>query len=181
VAWIDYSIPYDKRDKATHRFTIADTRGPLALTVPIVKPDYSRAPSWDDVMISTHGEWWNKHLTSLESAYGRTPFFEFYIDRLRPFFSRETAQNFGTVTRLSRAANSAVCQILGLPEPSAASPSATMEINDLVGAPLEGPSVEYHQIRADSLGWIPGMSVLDLIFNMGPESPLILKKIIDAI
>ena len=37
--------------------------------------------------------------------------------------------------------------------------------------------VEYYQLRADRLGFRPGQSILDLIFNLGPESPLILRKI----
>ena len=39
-------------------------------------------------------------------------------------------------------------------------------------------TVEYYQLRKAQLGFISNLSILDLIFNMGPESPLILKKII---
>ena len=39
-------------------------------------------------------------------------------------------------------------------------------------------AVEYYQLRKTQLGFISNLSILDLIFNMGPESPLILKKII---
>jgi hypothetical protein len=39
--------------------------------------------------------------------------------------------------------------------------------------------VEYYQVRATQQGFIPNLTILDLIFNMGPETPLVLKKIID--
>ena len=39
-------------------------------------------------------------------------------------------------------------------------------------------AVAYYQLRKTQLGFISNLSILDLIFNMGPESPLILKKII---
>ncbi|MDE6643883.1 MAG: WbqC family protein, partial [Muribaculaceae bacterium] len=41
--------------------------------------------------------------------------------------------------------------------------------------------VPYYQVRADRLGFIPNLSILDLIFNLGPEAPLLLKKITDRI
>ena len=43
---------------------------------------------------------------------------------------------------------------------------------------LEQP-LEYYQVRATQQGFIPNLTILDLIFNMGPETPLVLKKIID--
>ena len=36
--------------------------------------------------------------------------------------------------------------------------------------------VPYYQIRQVQHGFVPHLTILDLIFNMGPESPLILKK-----
>ena len=38
--------------------------------------------------------------------------------------------------------------------------------------------VPYYQVRQDNFGFIPHLSILDLIFNMGPESPLVLQKMI---
>ncbi len=174
---IDTSIPYDKRRKDAHRFDIADTRGRLSLTVPIAKPQFSMRPTWGDVSVSEHGEWWGKHLTALESAYGRTPYFEFYIDTFKPFFSRVTPQKFGNVLSLNRVANAAVCSILGINEPLYAT-SVPDGYKDNRENRFEPASpVVYHQVRQDSLGFISGLSILDLIFNLGPESPLYLRHL----
>ena len=78
---------YNKADKDTHRFAIADTRGLLRLTVPVSRP--SGARTWHEINVSDHGRWWETMPIALESAYGRTPYFEFYIDRLMPLFSPE--------------------------------------------------------------------------------------------
>lgn len=176
---IDCGISYDKRRKETHRCDIADTRGVLSLTVPVVRPDFSSRPTWNDVGISTHGQWWDKHLTALESAYGRTPYFEFYIDRLKPFFSRDTADRYGNVCALDKAVNSEICDILGLPVPIYRfRPNECENASDLRNHNFiaDNPA-PYYQIRQSTLGFIPNLSILDLIFNLGPESPLYLKRI----
>ncbi len=38
--------------------------------------------------------------------------------------------------------------------------------------------VVYSQLRGDRLGFIPGLSILDAIFNLGPETPLLLHRMI---
>ena len=81
---IDTAMPFDKRSKAVHRYDIVDTQGPCQLTVPINRPHSGSPtdrPRWTDATISRHGQWWRLHRTALESAYGRTPFFEYLIDR----------------------------------------------------------------------------------------------------
>ena len=88
-AVIDTSMHFDKRAKLTHRYSIADANGAVDLTVPIEKPDKTTGSTWRDIRISGHGQWWHVHLTALQSAYGRTPFFEYYIDDFLPLFTAE--------------------------------------------------------------------------------------------
>ena len=90
-AVIDTSMPFHKRAKLTHRYSIADANGAVDLTVPIEKPDKTTGSTWRDIRISGHGQWWHVHLTALQSAYGRTPFFEYYIDDFLPLFTAECA------------------------------------------------------------------------------------------
>lgn len=166
----DTELRYNKSDKGTHRFTIADTRGPLRLTVPVSHPAVTR--TWADVTVSDHGRWWETMPVALESAYGRTPFFEFYIDRLMPVFSPEPI----SITELCARADSIVRGILDIPD---------KVLNAGVEKNLYTPSFfnrnfnlpQYWQVRRDSLGFIDGLSVLDLIFNLGPEAQLYLDRL----
>lgn len=160
-ATVDYTQRYDKRLKGTHRYTIADTHGPLSLTIPVGHPGpaLGHNPTWGDIPLSEHGEWWGKHLTALESAYGRTPYFEFYIDRFLPLFSSDTPSRFPSVAMLVHAANRIVIPILQL---------------DKLPAVASRPLPPYPQIRQDTLGFIGNLSILDTIFNLGPETPLYL-------
>ncbi len=170
---IDWQLRFDKRFKATHRFTIADTRGRLDLTVPIAKPPTSQC-RWGDIRLSDHGHWWDIHRIALESAYGRTPFFEFLIDPLLPLLTEGVVERYPLLRDLSDAWDSWIRSRLLLPSPlplparSESSAPSTTE-------PISLPS--YWQIREDKLGFIPGLSVLDLIFNLGPEAVLYLDRL----
>lgn len=165
---------FNKRQKQVHRYTIADANGTISLTVPVEKPAHSLDAGWNDVGISRHGQWWNIHRTALESAYSRTPFFEFYIDRLLPFISSDTPDRFRSVAELAIESERTVLKALGL-EPL----SETEEPVNHIVTPEVAPA-PYWQVRQDRFGFIPGMSILDLLFNLGPEAPLYLRRAADA-
>lgn len=181
----DWSRKFDKRDKDTHRFTIADTRGQLSLTVPISKPSSSSC-RWSDIEISTHGAWWDVHRVALESAYGRTPFFEFYVDRFLPMLTVGVEDRYPRLEELASAWDAEIRSILGLPKQGRGDGmSPEVHSEDLVkvdAAEMSALRVKvettpYYQVRADKLGFIPHLSILDLIFNLGPESQLYLQSL----
>lgn len=167
---VDFDARWDKRYKQLHRYEIADTRGRLTLTVPVSVPHgLDRPLRRSDVTISRHGQWWKLHRTALESAYGRTPYFEFIIDRFDPLLSDPGEQYEAlSAAEFARRADSAVRAFLGLDtEPTDAVSAAA----DITGFDFSGCDIApYRQIRAGELGFISGLSVLDLIFNLGPES-----------
>lgn len=159
---------YDKRHKSVHRCVIADASGPLQLTVPVAKPHGVTNARWTDVALSDHGAWWNVHRTSLESAYGRTPFFEFYIDRFLPFLTAEVMDRYPTVADLDVAIDAVVRDILQMQtdvQPGDTTPGDSI-FTELYPIP------PYYQVRAEQQGFLPGMSILDLIFNLGPEASI---------
>ncbi len=162
-----WDVRFDKRDKATHRFVIADTRGRLDLTVPIAKPDTHRC-LWSDIRISGHGAWWDVHRVALESAYGRTPYFEFYIDRFLPMLTVGVTDRYPRLEELALAWDARIRDILGLGAPVSGGREAVIPASEAL-AP-------YRQVRRQQLGYIGGLSVLDLIFNLGPEGQLYLNE-----
>lgn len=176
-AIVDTGLRYDKRFKSAHRCTIADTRGPLMLTVPVSKPEGARL--WSQTRISHHGQWWTTMLTSLESAYGRTPYFEFYIDRFMPWIAPVDM----SVTEMDCGLDAVVRRTLGIDTLVDYADASAIGIDPALDfrccSFTRISPVPYYQVRALMLGFLPGLSILDLIFNMGPESPLILKKMSD--
>lgn len=165
---MDFNLLYDKRMKEAHRCEIADKEGRARLTACIGKPHGIERATWADVPLSPHNRWWHTHRVTLESAYGRTPFFEFYIDRFLPFLTDGVTERYPTLRALDEAIDAEIRRILLLP---AASESAELsEISE------HSDALPYWQVRADRLGFIGGLSVLDLIFNLGPEAALHIRR-----
>lgn len=74
-----------------NRCLIATTQGTQALSLPVEAAEGGQALSKTeikDVRISNHGKWRTEHWNALQSAYGESPFFEFYEDDIRPFFEQ---------------------------------------------------------------------------------------------
>lgn len=181
-AVVDNTLKFDKRHKAMHRCDIADTHGVISLTVPIEKPVSMSGALWSDIRISGHNHWWNQHLTTLKSAYGRTPFFEYYLDDFLPFYSEQWVGK--SITEFNNGLDRTIRKLLGID-----TTVIYKTESDLRDLPLESDdyrkkmpyptnTVEYYQVRKQKLGFIPSMSIVDLLFNMGPESPLILKEML---
>lgn len=183
---------FDKRQKSAHRCVIADKQGTATLTASIAKPHGIARATWADVNLSDHGAWWRVHRSTLETAYGRTPFFEFYIDRLTPFLTDGVTDRYPTLRALDDAIDATIRAILGLtPAPAAplpgATPAPTVAASAAAALPVPpaalaaaenaAAAIPYWQVRAHKLGHISGLSVLDLIFNLGPEAPLWLDRV----
>ena len=72
-----------------NRCVIATTNGLQTLSIPVEHTqekgeDSSRLIT--DIRISNHGNWRHLHWNALMSAYGDSPFFDYYVDDLKPFF-----------------------------------------------------------------------------------------------
>lgn len=162
---IDTATRFDKNLKAAHRCRIADVRGAVELTVPVAKP-YGQ--TWGDTRISLHGRWWEVMKTTLESAYGRTPFFEFIGDEFTEIITDPA--RFTTVAELNRQFDMAIRRCLDIKKEVTYEPLALPSYEKI---PEFNPA-PYWQVRADKFGFISGLSILDLIFNLGPEAILTL-------
>ena len=177
---INGDLPFDKRDKSTHRFAIADVRGPLNITVPIshsLSVD-NRRPTWNDILISDHNRWWQTAATTLETAYGGTPWFHDLWPRFRHLFTDEAVGRPVLAYLLDMDAT--IRSILHLPtRVTLAAPLGHPSGIPVTPVPFTENAVTippYRQIRQDTLGHIPGLSILDPLFNLGPDDTLALLK-----
>lgn len=184
---INDCMRYDKRFKSVHRYTIADPHGPLTLTIPVSRPAGARR--WCDILLSEHGHWWTQHHRSLATAYSAGPFYEFYIDRMLPMLSTDTVVRYHTVTALALAWDTLIRSILHLDTqviPASSlidsnnTPSSSIVCNPADTFILTPPGdlvipSPYYQLTPTEAP--ATLTILDLIFNHGPEAPLILSTL----
>ena len=156
-----------------NRCLIATTGGVLPLSIPI---EHGDSMLMRDIRISDHGNWRRLHWNALQSAYGESPFFEYYQDDFRPFYE----QRWTYLIDFNEAIRRVVCQLIDFepqvrlsadfrkpggpddyrytitPKHQQAEPDATFK--------------PYYQVYRQKHGFLPNLSILDLLFNMGPES-----------
>lgn len=180
---------YDHFIKQTfrNRCVIATTQGPQALTVPVESQQGLRIDKTEmkDVRISDHGAWRHLHWQALQSAYGESPFFEYYVDDILPFFERKWEFLFD----FNLAITYKMCELLDI-EPHIELTDeymptlqmddvATVDYRDTIRPkhPLPDPSFvprPYYQVYQQKFGFLPNLSILDLLFNEGNEAVLYL-------
>ena len=160
-----------------NRCVIATTNGLQALTIPVERPDGARLDKtpMKDVRISDHGEWRHLHWNALMSAYGESPFFEYYQDDLRPFFEKSWAYLFDFNMEITHK----MCELLDI-HPSISltdeyQTGAEHDFRDIIRPKHPGEDAEfvpqkYYQVYQQKIGFQPNISILDLLFNQGNES-----------
>ena len=161
---IDPDEPFLKQTYR-NRCYIAAANGVQALTVPVEQPG-NHCPV-RDVRISDHGDWRRVHWNAIASAYGESPFFEYYQDDLRPFFERRWTFLYDFNFEIMQK----VCELLDI-HPHV---EHTTEFHSpTTHTPLPTTHHPYWQVFAHKHGFQPNLSILDLLFCMGPESIFLL-------
>lgn len=162
-----------------NRCVIAAANGPQALTVPIVKPDTLKCPT-RDIRISDHGNWRHLHWNALVSAYHMSPFFEYYEEDFAPFYEKR----YDFLMDFNEALCETVCRLIDIQpqieRTSVYESDVSHDFREVISPKNRAEDPEfrpasYYQVFRDKWGFLPNLSIVDLLFNMGPESVLMLK------
>ena len=104
-------------------------------------------------------------------------YFDHYAPRFEPFYTRRYEFLFDYDLRLMET----IAELLGLPMPAVSEAYLTADEGDLDLRPKRKESADfasppYIQVFSDRLPFTPNLSIADLLFCEGPQSPALLKQ-----
>ncbi|WP_437918358.1 WbqC family protein [Sphingobacterium sp. LRF_L2] len=163
---------YPKQTYRT-RAKIATANGVLDLIIPILHGRKERVPV-KDIRINYEHDWQRLHWLSLQTAYRSSAYFEYYEDDFRVFYEKKIDFLFDfNVQQLEL-----ILKCLKLSRDI----SFTEEYKKEGGgydyresihpkkASIWSTPKTYYQVFEDRHGFIPDLSIIDLLFNQGPQS-----------
>ena len=162
-----------------NRCYIFNTNGKQLLNIPVKHPNSSSRKQTKDALVENATHWQDQHFKSLKTAYRNSPFFEFYVDDLAHIFEKKYTYlqdiNIDTFLFVSEALQ------ISSNFKKTSSYTEVLESNDFrnLAAIKTQPKnlVEpYIQMFDDKHGFLPNLSILDLLFMEGPNAVSFLEK-----
>jgi len=188
-----YSFPHivieqhDHYCKQTYRnrCVIATAEGLQTLTIPTERTGEQKC-AMKDTRISSHGHWQHIHWNAIKSAYKNSPFFDYYCDDLHTFYTEK--QTF--LIDFNQRLQALMCEWIDiapevaystayLPTPTT---DQTLDYREWIHPKVDFTTdplfqaTPYYQVFKEKYNFQPNLSILDLLFNMGPESLLVIER-----
>lgn len=166
-----------------NRSMIGTSMGPRRLSIPLQKGKNSGTPI-RDIKIANENDWQLQHWRSIRTAYNSAPYFEFYQDYFLPFYEKKydflwdfNAQLLETIFSIlgKKVDVKTTDDFEKKPDP------AYMDLRNVISPKVKTPDpnfnlTPYGQVFEANQGFQENLSVIDLIFSMGPASSLTLSR-----
>ena len=172
----------DNFQKQTYRNRcyIYGANGKLALNIPVKHKTTEGRKKTKDTLVENDFPWQQQHYKSLQSAYRSSPFFEFFEEDLLKIFNKKYTflQDLNIDTHLFITDALQMEQDFAKTTSYELAPNST-DYRDLAIA-KKGIEIEmdsYIQMFDDKYGFIPNLSILDLLFMEGSNTISFLEKI----
>jgi hypothetical protein len=180
IVWIDIEERYRKQTYR-NRCDVLTANKIDTLTVPV--RSYDPGCQTKNIAIDYSQQWIRRHLGCLKSAYGKSPYYEFYIHEFEEVYSKK----YELLVDLNYELLTICLRLVGAKVPLTYNLSASLEndqrvldVKSLINNKKEPNThkfhkpVEYYQTFGND--FVSNLSILDLIFNMGPESGGVLSR-----
>ena len=158
-----------------NRCLIMTANGQSALSVPVMEGSFRKTPV-KDIRIDYSKRWQQVHLRALITSYKSSAFFEFYFEDIEKVILGKPEY----LLDLNMNSLRTVLKIAGISTPivytdyfennSGEAYDFRYSISPKKEKPGIYPEKEYYQVFSNKSGFVSGLSILDLIFNAGPDS-----------
>lgn len=169
---------YQKQTQRNRQY-IHGANGKLLLSIPIKHLGKEGHQHYKSVAIDNSFPWQSQHWKSLQTAYRSSPYFEFYEDAIYLLYHKHFASLYEFNTSLFEVLK----RLIGIdtpflfsekydPNPQHPDVRSVLEVKKQ----SEVAAVTYTQVFEEKNGFIPNLSIIDLLFNVGPQSLGLLKN-----
>ena len=182
--WIEQHEHYQK-GSYRNRCHLAGANGLLRLSIPLARGKNEQLPI-RLVRIAYDEGWQRQHWMSIRSAYSRAPYFDFYAGKLEPFFQKKWEFLFDFNWELLQELKSMIgieCQLKLTESYEHQVSSETLDFRNSIfpkkhrqKEDLDFSAPKYRQLFEEKYGFLPNLSILDLLFCTGPEAILYLEN-----
>jgi len=164
-----------------NRCVIDSGGGALVLSVPVERTEVGSRLIRDQ-RISQHDHWRHRHWQALVSSYENTPYFEFYEDDFRIFYEREYEYLFDFNMDILSTCLRLLELDVDISLTTQYERDMDYDFRDSISPKysyakdVNFSPVPYYQMFADRHGFLPNLSIADLLFNLGPEGVFVLQQ-----
>jgi hypothetical protein len=166
---------YFPKSELRNRCVISGSNGTITLTVPVEGGREQKA-LLKDVRVDTSTNWKKIHCRSIQSSYARAPFYEYYCEDVYRLISKPNA----FLLDMNMEILSWALKSLKLTTHVQLTHAFTRTVDS--GKNVPGKESEsgnwtpvYHQVFQDKFGFLPNLSILDLLFCEGPNAGHLLQ------
>jgi len=162
-----------------NRCYIFNTNGKQLLNIPVKHPNSSSRKQTKDTLVENVTPWQDQHFKSLKTAYRNSPFFEFYVDDIAPIFEKKyTYLQDVTIDTFLFTSEALQINTNFKKTSSYATANTNKDFRNLADVKNQPKNLveTYIQMFDDKHGFLPNLSILDLLFMEGPNAISFLEK-----
>ena len=185
-----YIEQFEHFNKQTYRnrCVISGPNSVLPLVVPVAKGRIKKILI-KDLKIAYDEDWQRNHWRSLFSSYNSSPFFEFYRDEIYPLFTKKEKYLLDLNVKIHQL----ICALLEMSSEIILTngfekvPEGTLNFREKISPKNKNQQdknfkpAPYTQVFSERFGFVQNLSILDLLFNEGPNSSSILQSSIQEV
>ena len=163
-----------KKQTYRNRCRILGPNGILTLTIPINKPNGNHTKI-NEITISYFENWQQIHWRSIESSYNSSPFFLYYKEEFKEIYQKKHKYLFD----LNNDFLKLISEFIGieftinLTSKFVNNPTNILDLRNIISPKKLSQKIDfikYSQVFANKFGFTPNLSIIDLLFNIGPEA-----------